>query len=121
MRWDDLDITKFLAQQPKDINIGRRYVIFYGPTCEHCYELLTIHFRGALPAPTTVIAIPQFKDRWETEGVFQMRCTECEQLELRLGCDYLIEPPLVIALENGVVQCAVETDDADDPKCLIWH
>jgi hypothetical protein len=120
-RWDQLPFTRYLRRQPADVNTGRRYVVLYNPTCDHCYELLLTYFSGALPAPTTVIAIPEMKTGWSEEEPYPMPCEACEKLELPLGCDWLVLPPVVIALENGVVKCAKEGEDPDEPECLLWH
>ena len=50
-----------------------------------------------------------------------MPCEACERLELPLGCDWLVTPPVVIALEDGVVRCAKEAEEPDEPECLIWR
>jgi len=120
-RWEEIPFTRYLAQQPRDVSIGRRYVILYNPTCDHCYDLLRMYFTGDLPAPTTVIAIPEMKTGWSDEEAYPMPCEECERLELPLGCDWLVTPPVVIALEDGIVQCAKEGEEPDEPECLLWR
>lgn len=119
--WEEIPFTRFLRKQPKDINIGRRYVVLYNPTCDHCYELLETHFTGDLPAPTTVIAIPETKTGWSDEEPYPMPCDACAKLEFPLGCDWLVTPPVVIALEDGIVQCATQVEDPIEPECLLWH
>jgi hypothetical protein len=32
-----------------------------------------------------------------------------------------MSPPLVIAIEYGVVHCAKEAENAWEPECLPWH
>ncbi len=120
-RWEDLEIASYIDGTPTDVNVGRRYVIIYNPTCDHCYDLLSTHFYGELPVPTTVVAMPESKQGFATEGVYDMPCDTCERLKLRIGCDWLISPPAVIALEDGVVVCAVEQEDVVEPQCLRWH
>jgi hypothetical protein len=120
-RWDELPFTRFLRTQPKDIDSGRRYVVLYNPTCDHCFELLMMYFADDLPVPTTVIAIPEMKTGWSDEEAYPMPCETCERLELPLGCDWLVLPPVVIALEDGIVQCAKEGEEPDEPECLLWH
>ncbi|MDY7108299.1 MAG: hypothetical protein SYC29_06645 [Planctomycetota bacterium] len=120
-RWNEIPFTRFLRTQPEDINSGRRYIVLYNPTCDHCYDVLLTYFTGELPAPTTVIAIPETKTGWSEEEAYPMPCEACARLELPLGCDWLVLPPVVIALEDGVVQCAKEGEDPIEPECLIWH
>lgn len=119
--WNELEIAAWVNRHPADINKGRRYVIFYNPTCDHCHDLLTDYFTGDLPVPTTVVAIPETKRGFERSGRYPMPCDQCEKLQLRFGCDWIIGPPLVVALEDGVVVCATEAEDVYEPQCLIWH
>ncbi|UCD76704.1 MAG: hypothetical protein JSV91_07210 [Phycisphaerales bacterium] len=118
--WYELDVAAWLNEHPADITKGRQYVIFYNPTCDHCFDLLDTYFLGELPVPTTVIAFPQQKNRFDRGG-WDMPCENCDQRQLRFGCDWLIQPPLVVALEDGIVKCATEAEDVIEPQCLIWH
>ena len=119
--WYKLDIAAWVNRHPADITKGKRYVIFYNPTCDHCYDLLKKYFAAELPVPTTVIAIPEYKTHFERQGRYGMPCTKCEKIQLQFGCDWIIGPPLVVALEDGIVKCAVEAEDVDEPQCLKWH
>jgi hypothetical protein len=119
--WYELEIARYVTSQPRDVDRGRRYILFYNPTCDHCYDVLRLHFAASLPAPTTVIAIPEYKTHFEKQGVYQMPCGECEKLELKFGCNWITSPPVLVALEDGIVQCAAEVQDVDMPECLLWH
>ena len=57
----------------------------------------------------------------ETEGLLDQPCLDCAELELPVGTDWLMTPPVVIAIEDGVVKCAKEADDSEAPECLLWH
>jgi len=120
-RWAELEIAHYVTKHPKDICTGRRYVVLYSPSCDHCYDMLYVHFADPLPAPTTVIAIPEYKDRWETSGVYPMPCEECERSDLQFGCNYMVTPPVIVALEDGVVICAALVEDPLEVQCLQWH
>jgi len=120
-RWSDLELASYLNARVTDVENGRRYLIFYNPTCDHCYGVLKKFFTGELPAPTTVIAIPEYKDRFEPKGKYPMPCKTCEKLQLGLGCNYIVTPPVIIALEDGVIVCAKEAVEPDEPHCLNWH
>jgi hypothetical protein len=41
-------------------------------------------------------------------------------LQLPTGCDWVITTPILGALENGVVICAMEGDEPLEPECLTW-
>ncbi|MCH2136926.1 MAG: hypothetical protein MK101_10145 [Phycisphaerales bacterium] len=118
----DINLVKWTPGLPADLDEGRRYLIYYSRTCEHCHELLLSHFEFDLPAPTTIIAIPESADGFTEDGQLDNPCLECgDELQLPVGVDWLITPPVVIAIEDGVVQCAQEAEDAFDPACLPWH
>jgi hypothetical protein len=122
-RWEDLKIARFMKVWPKDVNIGRRYVIFYSRTCDHCHTLFDKNFRGELAIPTTVVAIPEETTGFNTTGVLSMPCTSCEKLELPIGPFWFATPPIIVALEDGKVICAKQIDKVEDPKgeCLPWE
>jgi hypothetical protein len=117
-----LGFVPYLTKLPSDITEGRRYVVLYSRTCDHCKELLDLHFAPAsLPVPATLIAVPESKDGYTHTGVYKNDATGCEQIQMRTGCDWLLSPPILIALENGYVKCAEEVQDSFEPNCLLWH
>jgi hypothetical protein len=115
-----IDLLRWTPGLP-DLSKGRHYVIYYSRVCDHCHELLLAQFEFDLPAPTVLVAMPESPEGFETEGLLENPCTDCTMLELPVGVDWLMSPPLVIAIENGVVQCAQEGEDAWEPECLPWH
>jgi len=119
---DAIDLVQWTAGLPADLNTGRHYLIYFSHTCEHCYELLLMHFDFDLPAPTTLVAIPETTDGFAEDGLLENPCIDCGTvLQLPVGVDWLITPPIVIAIEDGIVQCAQEAEDVFDPQCLPWH
>ncbi len=115
--WKDLDVAQWV-KGPSPDGPGTRYVIFYRKDCEHCHELLSTRFTGELPYPTTVIAVPE-KDGFPTSGVLPMPCTQCSQAELPAGCDWFLQTPVVVRLEDGIVTCVAEVGPTS-PKCVDW-
>jgi hypothetical protein len=117
----DIDLLQW-TNLPEDIAKGKHYVIYFSRTCEHCHELLLTYFDFDLPAPTTLVAVPEFIDGFATEGLLENACVDCgEVLELPVGVDWLMTPPLVIAIEDGIVTCAQEAEDPYEPQCLPFH
>ncbi len=119
--FQSIDLYKYMTVKPKDLNKGKRYIVFYRKTCDHCEELIWDHFYGEPVAPTTLIAFPESADGFATAGVWDMPCDGCEMLELPVGPDWWIEPPMVIALNNGKVVCVSEAEESTEPQCLPWH
>ncbi len=114
--WRSLDFVRWIRGRVPIVADGVQYVILYRKDCEHCHHLLQLHFSGALPAPTTVVAVPE-RDGFPTTGVKPMPCTECTQAELAPGCDWFFKTPVLIRLRDGVVECAAEVDP-ENPACL---
>ena len=120
-RVEDIPLLQW-TQLPENIDKGQHYVIYFSRTCEHCHELLVTHFDFDLPAPTTLVAIPESLDGFETEGLLPDACPDCGEVkELPVGVDWLMTPPLVIAIEDGIVTCAQEAEDPYEPQCLPFH
>lgn len=117
----DIDLVNYVDGLADSVQEGQHYLIFYSRTCDHCQMLLELHYGFGAPVPTTLIAIPEQKDGFETEGLLDQPCLDCRELELPVGCEWLMTPPLVVAIEDGTVQCAKEAEDSDVPECLIWH
>ena len=117
---DDIDVFTWVENWPHDIGEGKQYVIFYGRSCDHCEELLYMHFEFDLRAPTTLVAIPESIDGFFEEGEFENPCFNCDLTELPIGVDWIIGTPLLVAIENGIVKCATENEATEIPVCLIW-
>ena len=117
---NDIDVFSFVESWPHDLSEGKQYVIFYGRNCDHCEALLYMHFEFDLRAPTTIVAIPESIEGFIGEGAFENPCFDCDETELPIGVDWIIGTPLVVAIENGIIKCAVENEEAETPICLIW-
>jgi hypothetical protein len=120
-RWADVDLAKFLPGTPPDIETGRRYLIFFQRSCDHCVLLFENHFYEQAPVPTTIVAIPELREGFDRASWLDYQCTGCDELELPAGCDWIITTPIIVALEDGIVRCASEGEEPDEPKCLLWH
>ncbi|MEM7245989.1 MAG: hypothetical protein AAF533_11645 [Acidobacteriota bacterium] len=120
-RFSDIELMKFI-DWPADMDLGQRYVVIFSKSCDHCQELLETHFFEAKAAPTVMVAIPENQQGFnEATWIDMAYCTECfEHRDLPVGTDWLITPPLVVAVDNGEVVCAKETDDSIAPECLIF-
>lgn len=116
-----IDLYKYMKEKPKDLDKGKRYVVFYRKTCDHCEELIYDHFYGEPVVPSTLVAFPEDSNGYATVGLWDMPCDGCELLELPVGPDWAIEPPLVIALNNGKIVCVSEAEESYEPQCLPWH
>ena len=92
---------------PADFLKGRWIVVFFREDCDHCQELLMSYFTGKLPVRTATIAIPDT----DPEASLGNPCEECAKLTLVKGPNYVIGTPVVLAINDGVVECVVENVD----------
>jgi hypothetical protein len=120
-KWSEIDLAAFVKNPPADLDQGPRYLIFYSRTCDHCEELFDLYFADPPPVPTLAIAIPERKNGFETEGLLNIYCNQCDEGELPVGCEWIITTPIVVALQDGEVVCVVEGEDPEEPQCLMWH
>ena len=118
--WTETELAPHARPLPKDFGKGTWYVLFYRKDCEHCHELMARFFTGTLSIRTVAIAVPEpegFPDAFDDLG---MPCTDCVQRELPVGPNYVMSTPVLVRVEEGIVQCAAEVDaKADLPKCII--
>jgi hypothetical protein len=109
--WRELELFRFMSEPPRGLDHGRRFVVFYGRMCEHCEEMFNFDLvRPELGSMTTAVMVPHGKNERLGSNPFPLPRTECEHLELPLGCEWLITTPLIITVEDGVVTCAEEGD-----------
>ncbi len=117
----DIDLVKFVRGLPDDLDEGEQYLIFYSRTCDHCQMLLEFHFGFGSPVPTTLIAVPENVEGFETEGLLDNPCMDCRPAELPPGVNWIMTPPVVMALRDGEVICVKEAEDSDAPEWLPFH
>ena len=117
----DIDLVKFVRGLPEDLDQGEQYLIFYSRTCDHCQMLLEFHFGFGSPVPTTLVAVPENVEGFSTEGLLDNPCMDCRSAELPPGVNWIMTPPVVMALRDGEVVCVKEAEDSDAPECLPFH
>jgi hypothetical protein len=117
-RFRELDVATWASNLPDDIDFGPQYVIFYRKDCEHCHELMELHFSGSLEQPATAIAVPE-RNGFPTENLQPFDCPECRLAELPAGIDWFLQTPVLVRLVDGVVECVAEVE-ATAPECLSW-
>jgi hypothetical protein len=97
---------------PAEFLTGRWILVYYREDCDHCHTLLMSYFTGKLPVRTATIAIPDA----DPNNLMENPCDECVKLSLVKGPNYIVGTPIVIALQDGVVECVV--DNVDDMASL---
>lgn len=111
--WRELDLFKLMVKWPKqDLDHGKHYVVFYSRTCEHCEAMFYDDLIGQ-PAdyPLTAVQLPSSSDEMTPDYSWTMPGVKFELLEMPLGCNYVVTPPIALRIVDGKVECATEGED----------
>lgn len=92
---------------PADFLKGRWIVVYFREDCDHCHTMLSTYFTGKLPVRTMTIAIPDA----DPNNIMENPCDECVKVSLVKGPTYIVGTPVVLAINDGVVECVVENVD----------
>lgn len=111
-RLDANDFGVLIQKPPAKLNEGRWIVIYYRQDCDHCHELMMTHFTGVLNVPTLAVAIPDA----DPNALLEMPCDSCALAQLIKGPNYVMQTPVVLSMQDGVVTCIVE--DIEDMEKL---
>jgi len=97
---------------------GERIVVFYSGNCSSCHELFAEHWSGRLEIPVIAVRIPPPPDApmVPSDQPDSVDCHECEFMQLRPGPLYLVQPPVVFRVSDGVIRCIA--DSRDPAACL---
>ena len=118
--WRDLDIFQLMPRWPRDMDKGKRYIVFYSRTCEHCKQMLDEDLLTPLDGLITLVQVPASRTLLTDPAGWPMpphveTTLKAELLDLPLGPNWIITTPLVIAVKDGKVTCATE---GEHKKCL---
>jgi hypothetical protein len=107
--WREIELFSFMPTWPQGLDSGKRYVTFYGRTCDHCDDMFHADLTDpALGSMTTAVEVPVSKDELRGSNPWPMAETRCEHLQLPVGCDWIFTTPLTLTIEDGIVTCAEE-------------
>ncbi|MDZ4830773.1 MAG: hypothetical protein SGJ09_11325 [Phycisphaerae bacterium] len=86
------------------------YLVFYSPRCGMCHRLFEEHWSGHVNARVIAVKIPQSADDslLPTDQPEEVNCPECLRMSLPAGPLWVVIPPTVVRIEDGVVSCANE-------------
>ncbi len=121
--WTSIEFARYMPQWPDPDFKGKWYIIFYSPKCEHCQELLNTNFEFETPQPTIVVAVPEGQRPYTDDDYSELYyCRDCvREMQLPAGQTWVVDFPIVVAIEDNIVKCAKSRVDAHGDNCLIWH
>jgi hypothetical protein len=106
----EIDLIKLMRLWPDDIATGTRHIIFYSRTCDHCEGMFHDHLALPHDRPITAVEIPFDRRNMRGPSPWDMPEVDVQHLALPLGPDWVMTPPIIITIENGVVSCAAEAE-----------
>jgi len=107
--WTEVDLFSFMKTKPSGLDSGKRYVVFYNRTCDHCEDMFREDLADPqLAAMVTAIEVPESKERLTSPNAWVMPLNDCELLSLPLGCDWIMTTPVALRIVDGIVECATE-------------
>lgn len=91
------------------------YIVVYSPYCESCFTLFTGTFGVPRPEQVIAVAIPMGDDATSaaSDAPRPIECLDCVELSLPKGPNWLVAPPMVLKVENGVVTCVADRFGGD--------
>lgn len=94
---------------------GRHIVVFYNPACGVCHDLFREHFAGPLATPVIAVLVPAPADlrHAESDQPDDIDCPDCERMALREGPTYLVTPPTLVVVEDGIITCVAVRGPGD--------
>jgi len=110
--WTEVDLLTFMTRKPSGLEKGKRYVVFYNRTCDHCEDMFIDDLRSPeMMSMVTAIEVPDSKTVLTSPNAWWPGPSEdFELLSLPLGCDWIITTPLTLRIVDGIVECATEGD-----------
>lgn len=107
--WREVDLFRYLPAV-NGLDDGTHYVSFYSLTCDHCEEMFQeLATKPALAATVLAIEVPPPPGSDDVDG-FEVPPTACRFAVLPAGTDWIIQTPLALRIENGIVECGEEGD-----------
>lgn len=108
----DTEIGRFVPDVVELLKSGPGTLVLYNPRCGSCHDLFNVHFSSGVDRTTVAVLIPPSPQERVIESEYpdEVVCEGCEFASLPTGPLWLVQPPIVLGIEDGVVQC-IATDD----------
>lgn len=110
--WREFELFQFMTTEPEGLDEGTNYVVFYRRSCDHCEEMFNddLALDATLASHTLAVEVPEEADKMHGDIVWTMPKTECRHAQLPVGANWIMQTPLTLRIENGVITCIVEGD-----------
>ena len=103
-------LAKYVPQVVELCESGDAYIVVYSPYCESCHLLFRDIFGVPRPERVIAVAVPMSDDAVSaaTEEPRPIECLNCEELSLPKGPNWVVAPPMVLKVKDGVVTCVAD-------------
>ena len=101
---------------------GRSVVVLHNPRCGLCHELFAEWFSTPQPFRVIALEIPPEPSALllESEYPDEVACADCQRFTLPTGPMWLVQPPVVILVEDGTVRCVASAVDQVEACLAAW-
>ena len=98
---------------PRFIGENDAIIVLYNPTCGTCHDLIATHLSepGEIPVYAIEVPHPPGAALAPSDAPKEIDCDHCTKLSLPTGPLWLLQPPVVLRVENGVVTCLATNQD----------
>lgn len=102
-------LAKHLPQLVADAARGTVHLVFHSPHCGSCHALFARHYASPRAERVYAIEVPTSPDAVLAAGDDQeIDCPLCLRATLPVGIGWLVTPPTVVVVDDGVVRCVQE-------------
>lgn len=102
-----------LPDLPRFIGENDAIIVLYNPSCGMCHDLIATHLSEPGEIPVYAIEVPHPPDAIlaPSDAPEEIDCDHCTKLSLPTGPLWLVQPPVVLRVKNGVVTCLATNQD----------
>ena len=115
--WLGMDLSetvlgRFVPDVKDVVGTGHGVVVLYNPRCGTCHDLFDVYFSEGVDLPVAALLVPPSEQEVVIPSEYpeEVNCPGCEMMSLPNGPLWLVQPPVVLGVTDGVVTC-VATDD----------
>lgn len=116
-RIEEIELTTYVPELSRLTAEGTSTVVLYNRGCGDCHDLFEVHFSEGYDHQVIAIEVPPTKDAelapgYRTDDVV---CKDCIYTSLPAGPLWLVSPPVVMTVTDGVITCC---NGGRDVSCL---
>lgn len=102
---------------------GRAAIVLYSPRCGSCHEFFEAWFSQPQPFRVVALEVPPEAGAvlLDSDQPDEVVCPGCDRLSLPRGPLWLVQPPVLVLVEEGVVRCVASGSDQVEACLAPWR